>query len=169
VPGSNIILIGTDQQRADTIHHGGAHWMRTPNLHRLAGRGVLFRNAFCSAATCVASRAAFYTGLYGHATGIFGFDRYTGRQNWTHRLREAGYRTVSIGKTHINGPHHGYDQRLADQGNKYSPSFVGADGREESLWAKELRAAGLEPPLEIEKTMPNFFENLGATAICSHR
>ncbi|MBT3275972.1 MAG: sulfatase-like hydrolase/transferase, partial [Spirochaetales bacterium] len=49
----NIILITTDQQRADTINAAGADWMITPNLDKMAEEGTIFTNAFCCAATCV--------------------------------------------------------------------------------------------------------------------
>lgn len=160
----NIILITTDQQRADTLAAGGASWMITPHLDRLAAGGVLFAQTFGCAATCISSRAALYSGLYPHTSGIFAFDFYTGRLNWTHRLRSAGYHCVSIGKTHIEGSHHGYDERLAEQGNKYAPYYRDAETGEKwpSLWHEELLAAGLKPPTEIHQSEPDFFKRLGA-------
>lgn len=161
----NIILITTDQQRGDTIKAGGADWMTTPNLDGLAGEGTLFTNAFCCAATCVSSRSALYTGLYPHATGVFGFLTYRGRLNWTHRLKAQGYRTVSIGKTHINGGSHGFDQRIAAQGNKCSPGYWDDDEcktRLTSLWLEELERAGFEPPLELHKKDPDYWDKLAA-------
>ena len=161
----NIILIDTDQQRADTIRYGGSDWMITPHLDELAKDGVLFSNAFCAGATCMSSRASFYTGLYPHTTGIVRFQRYTGAQNWTHRLREAGYRTVSIGKTHIAGGRHGYDERIAEQGNKYSPDYKDGDGtvKRRARWVDDLAKAGFEPPLKIHESWPgDFWENLAA-------
>lgn len=160
----NIILITTDQQRADTIGAAGCDWMTTPNLDKIAAGGVLFTRAFSCAATCVSSRAALYTGLYPHNTGVFSFDPYTGRLNWTHRLRAAGYRTVSIGKTHIDGANHGYDERIAEQGNKCYPfEYDRENGKKQpSLWATELRAAGYEVPLDLHELDPRFFEKLAA-------
>ena len=42
----NIILIMTDQQRADTIGALGAPWMQTPYLDRLATEGAAFSECF---------------------------------------------------------------------------------------------------------------------------
>ena len=72
----NIILIMTDQQRIDTIRTWDNAHMTTPAHDRLAREGVSFRQAYCPGATCVASRAAIFTGMYPHNTGVYSF------QNW---------------------------------------------------------------------------------------
>ena len=66
----NIVFVITDQQRADTIAAWGHDHMVTPNMDRLAAQGVSFTNAFCPGATCMASRAAIFTGMYPHNTGV---------------------------------------------------------------------------------------------------
>jgi arylsulfatase len=157
----NIILISTDQQRADTIAALGHEHMITPHLDALAGEGVAFSNAFACAATCMSSRCAFYTGHYPHTTGVMGFDAWTGRQNWTHLLRAAGYHCANIGKTHIHGPHHGFHERIADQRNKAQPDYTDTETRP-SDWANELRAAGFEPPTGLHTTVPDYDRYLTA-------
>lgn len=152
----NIIFISAEQQRGDTVHCNGADWMITPNQDALAADGVLFRNNFSCAATCVSSRSAFYHALYPHTTGILGFYRSSGCMHWTHRLSEAGYHCVSIGKTHL--PQGGFDERIAEQGNKYQ-EFQDS-GRNEWYWA--VKAAGYEPPFKLNETDPNYYDNLSA-------
>lgn len=101
----NVVFITTDQQRADTIAaHGNAH-MITPSLDRLVAEGVSYTDAFVCGATCVASRAALYTGMYAHNTGTYSFDRWSHNRTWVHELRDAGFRTAAIGKVH-HGPAH---------------------------------------------------------------
>ena len=46
--------------------------VRTPNIQRLAADGILFRQAFCAASTCSASRACLLTGQYAHSNGMLG-------------------------------------------------------------------------------------------------
>lgn len=50
---------------------GGHPNVRTPNLDRLAARGLLFANAHCAAPLCNPSRAALLTGLRPSRTGVY--------------------------------------------------------------------------------------------------
>ena len=79
----------------------------TPNIQALADQGVLFRQAFCAAPTCSASRACLLTGQYGHANGMLGL----AHRGWSlndyshhivHTLRKVGYRSTLIGEQHIS-------------------------------------------------------------------
>src|SRR4051794_10261897 len=79
----------------------------TPNIQALADQGVLFRQAFCAAPTCSASRACLLTGRYGHANGMFGL----AHRGWSlndyehhivHTLHDVGYRSTLIGEQHIS-------------------------------------------------------------------
>jgi len=82
------------------------HPVPTPNIQRLADQGVLFREAFCAAPTCSASRACLLTGQYGHNNGMLGL-AHRGwslndyRQHLVHPLHAAGYHSVLIGEQHI--------------------------------------------------------------------
>jgi choline-sulfatase len=77
--------------------------IRTPNLDRLAARGVRFADAYCNSPICVPSRASFQTGRYVH--NIRFWDNaiaYDGSvPSWAHRLKAAGHRVDSIGKLHF--------------------------------------------------------------------
>lgn len=44
----NIILIMTDQQSADAMSCAGNPDLYTPNMDKLASRGVRFENAYCT-------------------------------------------------------------------------------------------------------------------------
>jgi N-sulfoglucosamine sulfohydrolase len=81
---------------------------KTPNLDRLAADGIRFRQAFCTTASCSASRSVLMSGLYNHATGHFGhahgyshFSTYETVRSLPVMLGEAGYRTCLIGKYHL--------------------------------------------------------------------
>ena len=52
----NILLIMSDQQRWDYLGCYGADFVATPNLDRLAARGMRFENAFTNAPVCAPSR-----------------------------------------------------------------------------------------------------------------
>lgn len=152
----NIVFISAEQQRGDTLRCCGADWMTTPNLDRFSRRSVVFTQAFSCAATCVSSRAAFYTGLYPHSTGMYDFSKKCGDLHWTHRLAQSGYRCVSIGKTHL--PHGGFHESIAEQYNKYQPKV----GGEYCEWYRAVVDAGFEPPLDLHRSDPDFYDNLAA-------
>jgi len=86
----NIIVIKTDQQRHDTIGALGYKHMITPNIDKLASESVTFSNAFCCGATCVSSRAAFYTGMFAQNTGVFHFDPWVHIRPWLNDLKDKG-------------------------------------------------------------------------------
>ncbi len=78
----------------------------TPNLQRLAGEGMLFRQAFCASPTCSPSRAALLTGMAPHSNGMlglahFGFTLNDYSQHIVHTLQQAGYTGVLAGEQHI--------------------------------------------------------------------
>src|SRR3954471_3997648 len=83
------------------------HQVPMPNVQALADQGVLFRQAFCAAPTCSASRACLLTGRYGHANGMFGL----AHRGWSlndyehhivHTLHDVGYTSTLIGEQHIS-------------------------------------------------------------------
>ena len=95
----DIIFIITDQQRYDTIAALGASHMETPNIDRLADRGVVFEQCHVTAPSCVPCRASLFTGYYPHTNGVLANGQpwsYT----WVSDLANAGYHCVNIGKMH---------------------------------------------------------------------
>lgn len=116
----NILVIKTDQQRADTVAALGASHMITPHMDRLVREGISFTQAHCCAATCVASRAAFYTGQFAHNTGAYGFDNWAHNRTWLHELRDAGYKISGVGKTH----HMPGNDAMAFHDRVYSENFT---------------------------------------------
>ncbi len=125
----NFLFILTDDQRWDALsvvqkeqgEKGRFPWLKTPNLDKVAGDGVRFRNAFVVNALCAPSRASFLTGMYGHSNGITNNHTPFPADNVTYAsvLRSAGYTTGYIGKWHMDmqtGQRPGFD---------FSASFVG--------------------------------------------
>ncbi|MBN9474452.1 MAG: hypothetical protein ABS43_15545 [Bordetella sp. SCN 67-23] len=143
----NIILIITDQQRADTINALGAPWMKTPVLDRLAREGAAFTNCYTTSPVCVGARASLFTGMYPHAEGVF-TNFHPWQPNWVQWLADAGYHCVNIGKMHIN-PYDakgGFHQRFFIE-NKDRPLFL--DEHERALydeWDKALHARKIRKP-----------------------
>lgn len=62
----NIVMIWTDEQRADSMACYGNTHVQTPNLNRLADQSVVFEHAYCTQPLCTPSRASILTGLWPH-------------------------------------------------------------------------------------------------------
>ena len=93
--GPNILLLLTDQQRADALSVVGG-WVPTPNLDRLAGEGTRFTNCITTSPVCVPARLSLATGLYPHQTGVWKnqpSQPSPEQPTWMQRVRAAGYRT----------------------------------------------------------------------------
>jgi hypothetical protein len=66
----NILLLFSDQHHAGVMGCAGHPLVKTPNLDRLASRGVRFTRAYCPDGICVPSRTSMFTGLYPRTTGV---------------------------------------------------------------------------------------------------
>jgi arylsulfatase A-like enzyme len=106
----NVLFIAIDDLNDWTGCLGGHPDVRTPNLDRLASRGVLFTRAYCAAPACNPSRAALMTGIRPSTSGV-----YHNPQPWrtSPALKEAvtipqhfmahGYSAVGSGKIYHGG------------------------------------------------------------------
>jgi len=104
----NIILFVSDDHGKDALGCYGNPIIKTPNLDKMASEGVRFNNAYCTSASCAASRSVILTGKYGHATGSYGhvhdyhhFSTYENVLSLPVLLEKAGYETARIGKYHV--------------------------------------------------------------------
>ncbi len=106
--GPNILLVMSDQHRADWLGCAGAHWIRTPNIDRLAREGVRFANASCDSPVCAPSRSALASGLPCSEVGVLSNrDLYPlDVPTYYQALRAAGYRVGCIGKTDLHKRDH---------------------------------------------------------------
>ena len=102
----NIVLIFSDQHRGDALGCAGNTAVRTPNLDRLAAEGVLFSNCNTSSPLCMPARASLMTGQYVNEHGAWGNRHEADRHGPSHvrNIRDAGYCTAVIGKTHFRVP-----------------------------------------------------------------
>jgi choline-sulfatase len=99
----NLLFIMSDEHSRRVLGSYGHSMIQTPNLDRLAARGVRFTDAYCNSPICVPSRASFHTGRYPHQIRFWDNGiPYDGTvPSWAHRLTETGHRAVSIGKLHF--------------------------------------------------------------------
>ena len=104
----NIIFIMPDQLRADFLGCYGADFVQTPNIDRLAERGVRYQRAYSEHPVCVPARVALLTGMHGFKTGVLDNGQFLrpdyrdlGIQTWPEILADHDYYTVAIGKMHF--------------------------------------------------------------------
>ncbi|WP_018666395.1 sulfatase family protein [Bacteroides gallinarum] len=102
----NIIYIMTDQQTANAMSCAGNEDLHTPNMDKLAQRGVRFENAYCAHPLSGPSRACMFTG---HTSGETGMDKNGTPIPDSLRTRtlgilveQAGYTTAYAGKWHVH-------------------------------------------------------------------
>jgi arylsulfatase A-like enzyme len=106
----NILWIGLDQFRSDSLGAHGNKICPTPHMDRLVDRGVDFTRAYTPCSLCSPARASMMTGLYAFRHGMgTNCDMYHSlasefpdpKQFLDRGFREAGYQTHWQGKWHI--------------------------------------------------------------------
>ncbi len=90
----NLLFIMSDDHAAHAISAYGSRINQTPNLDRIAERGMRFDAVFCTNSICTPSRAAILTGTYNHVNGVTTLDTPLDNELWTFpkALQAAGYR-----------------------------------------------------------------------------
>lgn len=110
-PRPNVVVLFTDDQRFDTLSSLGHPDVKTPNLDRLAARGVTFTHACTQGgphgAICMATRAQLMTGRSVFRANQLVLSPKDGPdpavKTFPELMRQSGYQTHGIGKWH-NGP-----------------------------------------------------------------
>ncbi len=104
-PRPNILWI-TCEDTGPTIGAYGDKYSVTPNLDRLAARGVIYRNAWSNAPVCAPARTTIISGLYPPCTGAEHMRSITQLPEkmmmYPWYLREAGYYTTNNSKEDYN-------------------------------------------------------------------
>lgn len=105
----NVLFIYTDDHSYRTVscYEHAEPWAKTPNMDRLAARGVRFTHAYIGT-WCMPSRVTMLTGhhQYGAQTmrmeGVYPGSEYDPEKCrfWPSVFREKGYHTAHIGKWH---------------------------------------------------------------------
>jgi choline-sulfatase len=115
----NVLFLSVDDMNDWVGCLGGYNGVKTPNIDRLAKRGVLFSNAHCASPLCNPSRTALLTGMRPSTTGMYNNDQF-----WRPNLPDAvtlpmhfkanGYQVAGAGKifhhTSGNNPPDQWDQ-----------------------------------------------------------
>lgn len=103
-PRPNLLCLVMDQLRWDHLGCYDNQVVRTPNLDRLAARGVVFDRAYVANPLCMPARATLFTGRTprGHGVRTNGIPLSPNIPTMTEALRQAGYHTHLAGKLHLS-------------------------------------------------------------------
>ncbi|MCX6910965.1 MAG: sulfatase-like hydrolase/transferase, partial [Verrucomicrobia bacterium] len=102
---ANILFLITDQQTVSALSCAGNPHVNTPNLDRLAARGVRFEKSYCTYPLCCPSRGSLFTSRMPHELGIYGNSdaelSWKGVPTMGELFSAAGYETAYAGKWHL--------------------------------------------------------------------
>lgn len=118
----NLLLVTIDQWRADSLGCAGHPAAVTPNIDRLASRGVRFARHYSQAAPCGPSRASLLTGTYLHQHRSVGNGTPLPADltNLALELRRASYDPTLFGYTDTT-----VDPRTVDADSPWLSTFEG--------------------------------------------
>jgi iduronate 2-sulfatase len=117
----NVLLIISDDLKASALSCYGNKICKTPNLDRLAARGMVFQHAYCQGTRCAPSRLSFMHSRYKGSDG----------KNMGEHFRDHGLHSARVGKI--------YHMRVPGD------IIAGTDGNDiASSWDEKFNTQGLE-------------------------
>ncbi len=106
----NVLFIAIDDLNDWVACLNGHPQVKTPNIDRLAARGMLFTNAHVQSPICNPSRTSILTGLRPSTTGVYGLspwirnvDELKNLETLPQTFSKNGYKTFSAGKIFHGG------------------------------------------------------------------
>lgn len=157
----NIVVILCDDLGYSDLGCYGNRVIQTPNLDRLAARGVRFTDFHATSPVCSPTRAALMTGRYPQRFGIHHADlpeslpRYplpASAVTLPSLLKQAGYQTAHVGKWHLGEPPETIEPRK--RGFDYFFGCLG--GRPSSPWMKYARS--MDPEVVVNENRPAVYK-----------
>jgi iduronate 2-sulfatase len=134
----NIIWIEADDLMPRFMNKLGEGFGHTPNLDRLASRGVYFKNAVAQGPMCGPSRNGLLTNLYSHNLGFYRNGHLWRLPDgvWTFPpvLKQAGYETAYVGKSHIKPTKENRKDSKDEALRKHGFDYVVCTGERHAMW-----------------------------------
>lgn len=100
---TNIVIINIDDMGWRDVGFMGSKYYETPNIDKLSEQGMIFTNAYASAANCAPSRACLMTGKWTARHGIYTVGS-SKRGKSKHRKLIPVENTVTLSKEHVIFP-----------------------------------------------------------------
>lgn len=131
----NVLFIIADDLTYTALSCYGNTVCQTPNIDRLASKGMRFTRAYCQGTYCGPSRASFMSGFYPHATGALGYENPRPQIGdlpmWSQHFKDQGYYTTRVSKIFHMGVPGGIEE--------------GGHGADDSLsWTERYNSPGPE-------------------------
>ncbi len=165
----NIVLLFVDDAGYHDFGFQGSKTFKTPNLDKLASEGMIFKQAYTTAAVSGPSRAGLLTGMYQQCFGfeennVPGFMSSSSKyldddmglplhlKTIADYLNPLGYKSIILGKWHLGSAdrfhplHRGFDE------------FYGFRGGARSFWPLTQKEAAENPDKRLERGFGNFKE-----------
>lgn len=146
----NLLFLFSDQHAQKVAGCYGDPLLPTPNLDRLANRGVVFENAYCASPICTPSRMSLLTGRWPFEQKCWTLEDQLASDlpTYAHALGATGYRTILVGRMHSIGPDqlHGFSER--DVGD-CSPNWLGVSRQALGVLAGTQGPSAPDPAAEI--------------------
>ena len=143
----NVLIIMTDQWRAQAFGYAGDPNVKTPNIDQLASESINFKNAVSVCPVCSPARASLLTGQFPLTHGVFINDARLSPAAITfgETFKDAGYATGYIGKWHVDGHgrhdpipderRHGFDYwKVLECSHDYNNSIYFDENNEKHTW-----------------------------------
>jgi len=134
---TNVLFIIADDLNCNLGVYG--HYLvKTPNIDRLAKRGMMFTNAFCNFPLCGPSRGSFLTGLYPDQTGHYNLRDY---------IRQHVPDVITMPQNFMN---QGYvSARVGKMFHYDNPNGIGTPGHDDSAsWNERYYPRGIDKDIQ---------------------
>lgn len=139
----NVLFIISDDLTSTALSCYGNKVCHTPNIDKLAARGVRFTRAYCQGTYCGPSRASFMSGYYPHAIKTLGYRNprplMGDRAMWSQHFKNNGYYSARVSKIFHMGVPGGVE--LGTDPKKHD-NFNGAD--DAASWTERFNTPGPE-------------------------
>ncbi|MDB5295638.1 MAG: arylsulfatase family protein [Phycisphaerales bacterium] len=152
----NVLLILSDDLTSMHLGCYGDPLAHTPNIDRLAARGVRFDKAYCQFPLCNPSRASFLTGLRPDTLRVYDLktqfrQNVPNAQSVGQTFQKAGYHVMRVGKLY----HYGV------------PLQIGTDGLDDApSWAERYNPAGRDVKEDVPQIARTEFDPIeGKTVV----
>jgi len=183
----NLLVLWTDEQRADTMAVYDNRKIHAPNLNKLAGECFIFENAYVSQPVCTPSRATVMTGLWPHTSGCLENNIPLPKNVpcLPEILKDSGYRTGYFGKWHLGDEifaQHGFEEWESTEDGYRKHYGEGRDRSQRSTYCEFLKELGYKPAsnsgdfsrsfcarLPLERCKPKFLEMKACDFMQRHR